>query len=93
MRLAEYTVARDAHGMTVEEWERAQGLPPFSVVPTARGARCPSEDGWFMYGDRAAVIAEEDRQMRCLRALGLTLHQIAALYDTHFNRVHKRVSR
>lgn len=88
-----YSYARDLDGMTIEEWEAAQGLPPFSVAPNARAARNPGEDGWFMYTDRASIIAEEDRQIQCLYALGLTLRDIAGLYSTSFNRIHKRVHR
>lgn len=87
-----YAHARDYYGMTVEEWERSEGLPPFTVAPHARSARSPGEDGWFMYADRDAAIEEEDRQMVCLRALGFTLITIVNLYRSNMSRVHKRVA-
>ncbi len=92
-RRVEYEYHRETAGMTVEEFERACGLPPFSIVPAARRAKGPGTDGWLMYepDTRAAALAEEDRQMTCLRALGVPLKQVAALYDCHFSRVNKRV--
>ncbi len=45
----QYENARDDRGLTVEEFERAMGLPPFSVCPQARHARTPGAFGYFMY--------------------------------------------
>ena len=58
-RQADYEHCRDREGMTVEEWERATGFPPFSVYPAARGARHPSSDGFFMYAPEVRSAAVE----------------------------------
>lgn len=43
-------------GRTVAEWERALGLPRYSVYPDAAKATKPSDRGFFMY--RIATDAE-----------------------------------
>ncbi len=90
-RRSEYAIARDTAGMTVEEYERACGLPPFSIVPAARSAKGPGGDGWFMYWDREAAVSEEERQMACLRALGMSIETIASLYGCHHTRIYRRI--
>jgi hypothetical protein len=46
-----YEHARDTRGMTVEEWEQANGFPRHTVYPRARRR--------FMY---TTMAAEEDRK-------------------------------
>jgi len=92
-RQADYEHCRDREGMTVEEWERATGFPPFSVYPAARGARHPSSDGFFMYAPevRSAAVEEEDRQMTCLLLMGLSYREVGALFHCSMMRVWKRL--
>lgn len=77
-----YEQARDVDGLTVAEWEAANGLPPFSVYPTARGAWKPSHDMFAMYApdEREAALVEDERQMECLRSLGIAVGDIAELF-------------
>ncbi len=91
-RQESYAYHRDNAGMTVEEFERAHGLPPFSIVPSARRARGPEADGWLIYDPetRAEALAEEARQIACLRALDIPQETIAWLYDSGPPRVRHR---
>ena len=92
-RRAAYEHHRETSGMTVEEWEVACGLPPFSTYPVARGARHPSSDGFFMYSPalKEAAFKEEDRQMTCLLLMGFSYREVGALFSCSMMRVYNRL--
>jgi len=82
------------HGHTVAEWEALHALPPFSVYPGARRAWQPAHPGFFMY-DRDFVKengSEEDRQMRCLIAMGISYRETGKLFGLTMSRVWKRLN-
>jgi hypothetical protein len=51
-----------ARGLTVQEWERERGLPPYSVFPEARSADSFVEVGFYMY--RNATVEERLNMQR-----------------------------
>ena len=62
-----------AYGETVQEWETAMGLPPYTVYPGARRAQ-EGAIGFGMYSEAylASWHEETKRVVACLRALGLS---------------------
>ena len=87
-----YANARETTGLTVEEWETAMGLPPYSVCPGARNARTPGQEGYFMYtpAARVEIEAEENRQMTCLLSLGMKYREVAEIFTMHYSTLYRR---
>jgi hypothetical protein len=81
-------------GLTVSEWEALHAFPPFTVYPGARRAWQPAHPGFFMY-DRGFVEengSEEDRQMKCLIAMGISYRETGKLFGLTMSRVWKRLN-
>ena len=90
--IEDYEATGLALGITVQEWEEARGLPPFTVYPHARFVRTEKEVGYHMYSHRRLTSStgaqfhmrtdeEESRQIKCLVALGVKYRDIGALFS------------
>lgn len=63
-----YAAEGRAAGLTIAEWERAVGLPPFSVCPEARTAASMCDPGFFMYRN----ATDEERRILDAESGGAT---------------------